>query len=98
MRARTTSARVAEISVSATSDAQVRRVAAEAIARPKMSAWPTLPRSTWAMSVIQSRRMTGAGRAPRIARAMIVQWRTGVGLICAGDELGVVAWAAGGGG
>ena len=35
MRARTTSARVAEISVSATSEAQVRRVAAEAMARPK---------------------------------------------------------------
>src|SRR3990170_1235092 len=95
MRARTTSARVAEISVSATSDAQVSRVAAEAIASPKRSAWPTLPRSTWARSVTQSRRMTGAGRAPRIARAMIVQWRTGVGLIWAGDNLYGVARASG---
>src|SRR3972149_9330720 len=96
MRARTTSARVAEISVSATSEAQGGRGAAEAMARPKRTAWPTLPRSTCARSVTQSRRMTGAGRAPRIARAMIVQWRTGVGLICAEDELCVVAWASGG--
>src|SRR3990172_13054932 len=96
MRARTTSARVAEISVSATSDAQVRRVAAEAMARPKRTAWPTLPRSTWARSVTQSRRMTGAGRAARIATAMIVQWRTGVGLISGGDELCGVARASGG--
>src|SRR3990172_10500186 len=95
MRARTTSARVADISVSATSDAQVRRVAAEAMARPKRTAWPTLPRWTCARSVTQSRRMTGAGRAARIARAMIAQWRTGVGLICAGDKLCGVAWASG---
>src|SRR3990172_1427486 len=95
MRARTTSARVADISVSATSDAQVRRVAAEAMARPKRTAWPMLPRWTWARSVTQSRRMTGAGRAARIARAMIVQWRTGVGLISAEDEMCVVARASG---
>src|SRR3990172_1466946 len=96
MRARTTSARVAEISVSATSEAQVRRVAAEAMARPKRTAWPTLPRSTWARSVTSSRRMTGAGRAPRTARAMIVQGRRGVGLICAEDAPCGGAWASGG--
>src|SRR3990170_7861586 len=95
MRARTTSARVAEISVSATSEAQVRRVAAAAMARPKRTAWPTLPKSTWARLVTSSRRMTGAGRAPRTARAMIVQWRTGVGLICGRDELCGVARAFG---
>src|SRR3990170_1416162 len=95
MRARTTRARVAEISVSATSDAQVSRVAAAAMASPKRSAWPTLPRSTWARSVTSSRRIMGAGRAPRIARAIIVQWRTGVGLISAEDELCVVARASG---
>src|SRR3990172_9530634 len=96
MRARTTSARVAEIPVSATSEAQVRRVAAAAMARPKMTAWPTLPRSTWATSVSSRRRMTGAGRAARIARAMIVQWRTGVGLICAEEAPRGGAWASGG--
>src|SRR3972149_1530775 len=99
MRARTTSARVAEISVSATSEAQVRRVAAAAMARPKRTASPTLPRSTWARSVTSSRRMTGAGRAPRTARAITVQWRTGGGLICAEDAPcggGGGAWASGG--
>src|SRR3970040_1377176 len=96
MRARTTSARVAEISVSATSEAQVRRGAAEAMARPKRTAWPTLPRSGWARSVTSSRRMMGAGRAARIARAMIVQCRTGVGLICAEDALRGGASASGG--
>src|SRR3990172_8901295 len=68
MRARTTSARVAEISVSATSEAQVRR----------------------------GRGMRGAGRAARIARAMIVQCRTGVGLICEADAPCGGAWASGG--
>src|SRR3990170_1585054 len=96
MRARTTSARVAETSVSATSAAQVRRVAAEAIASPKTMAWPTLPRSTWARPVTSIRRMTGAGRAPRTARAMIVQCRTGVGLISAEDAPCGGAWASGG--
>src|SRR3990170_8653791 len=96
MRARTTSARVAEISVSATSEAQVRRVVAAAMARPKRMAWPTLPRSTWARSATSSRRMTGAGRAPRTARAITVQWRTGVGLICAEDAPCGGAWASGG--
>src|SRR3990170_4278451 len=96
MRARTTSARVAETSVSATSEAQVRRVAAAAMARPKRTASPTLPRSTWARSVTQSRRMTGAGRAARTARAITVQWRTGVGLICAEDALRGGASASGG--
>src|SRR3990172_7250163 len=95
MRARTTRARVAETSVSATSEAQVRRVAAAAMAKPKRTAWPTLPGGTSEPPVISRRRVTGAGRAARIARAMIVQWRTGVGLICAGDKLCGVAWASG---
>src|SRR3990172_8049478 len=84
MRARTTSARVAEISVSATSAAQVRRVAAAAMARPKRTAWPTLPRSTWARSVTSSRRMTGAGRAARTARPIRPQCRTGLAVIAQG--------------
>src|SRR3972149_6093572 len=84
MRARTTSARVAEISVSATSDAQVSRVAAEAMARPKRTAWPTLPRSTWARSVTSSSRRTGAGSAPRTARVIRPQCRTGLAVIAQG--------------
>src|SRR3990172_6989273 len=94
MRARTTSARVAEISVSATSEAQVRRVAAAAMASPKRTAWPTLPRSTSATPLISGRRRTGAGRATSIARAMIVQLRTGVGLIRGGGALCGGSWAS----
>src|SRR3990170_5312367 len=88
MRARTTSARVAETSVSATSAAQVRRVAAAAMARPKRTAWPTLPRSTWARSVTSSRRMTGAGSAPRTARVIRPQCRTGLAVIAQGPGPG----------
>src|SRR3990172_4600326 len=58
MRARTTSARVAEISVSATSEAQVRRVAAAAIASPKRTGAGSAPSTA---SVIRLQCRTGVG-------------------------------------
>src|SRR3989304_1750293 len=63
-----------------------------AMARGALSGW------AGGGAVTASRRMTGGGRAPRTGRAITVQWRTGVGLICAEDAPCGGAWASGGAG